>query len=1263
MVSADSATGFALDSLKRLIRWLFVVVVVLEVVVSMLVEPGRGYSMLWALTSLDRSAVGALALGGSAWLVLAIAKLWPPAFLRLSAGLFVVGLALAFAIKALYAPDMLRTNVAVIGMALTIPSTLAFAYASWAALRGLSTHGPVNLFWHLTAFFVLMGIFTIDGLNIGLALLPRTYDGMAYHVDSVFGPSLAVTFGQVLQDQPFVKSATQVVYDLIGYVAVVFTGLVLRAGKAVPMRLWQFAFWPYAIGGLLYLWLPITGPAYAFPNLFPNAMPEATSLPLASMIGPLAYRNGMPSMHLTGALLLLYAALCIRNRPVALGSMLFVLLTAWATLSLGEHYAIDLVVALPFSAALAAVLLSPASLRSVARYRNMTAASAMVTALWLVGLRLAPAAFVRYPLLTIAFAFLSAVLALLTVRHIVNRVREINDAFDRHSLPEQSVTNERTFAPVAQRLKSHWPTAIFFLSGLAGLMYEVVFSKALALSFGSTALANYTVLATYMGGMAVGSWVGGRWAAATSNPLRGYAICELLIGAYAAVTPVLFSAMQAAYVTLSAGHAPDASILTPLRVALGAITLGVPTVLMGATFPLMLKYVRGHAASSEQSIAALYGSNVIGAAIGSFLGGYLLLPLAGKAGATLFAAALSLVAALLALRRSKDLTSASPPQPAVTGPSSTIGSTSVATALDTKCRTRGRVIVAAVVLGVGGALTLALEVVYIHLLAVVAGNSVYAFSLMLAAFLSGLGIGAEICRRWLSGKLPSILVLVVAELGLAVAIAATAHIWDGIPVYFGSFGAYMPDIGFAGREVIRALVCFVAMLPSAAFIGMAYPAAMDILSQSADRDINRGVGVAAMLNTTGNILGVFVGGFLLLPTFGSLMTVRILAYAAFAIACLAIVVATARLAAATRVRAYIAASIVALVLLLQPKSFDYEDLTNGANVYFTPQSWGKHIEHIESVSGGLTSVATVDSKVFTLLTNGKFQGNNAEGGEMVAQVGFAIAPLLHTAMRERALVIGYGTGVTSRVLQEAGFETLDVAEIASDVVTLADKYFSNVNGKVLYRPGVNLYVTDGRNFLLTQDRTYDLISMEISSIWFAGAANLYNREFYQLAKRRLRAQGVLQQWVQLHHIRAVDVAYVLGSVRSEFKYVWLYVIGGQGIIVATNSEQSSRRPENAQKLLSAEALKPLLALYRNHPEDAARGLALGPADIERLIAKYDVSMERMVSTDNNLYLEYSTPKGNAIRTGGLAEGNINTLRREAGLATNNADLDGANAKP
>ena len=194
---------------------------------------------------------------------------------------------------------------------------------------------------------------------------------------------------------------------------------------------------------------------------------------------------------------------------------------------------------------------------------------------------------------------------------------------------------------------------MFVLSGFAGLMYEVVFSKSLALTFGGTATAIYTVLATYMGGMAIGAWLGGRLAAGREHPLVLYAFCELGIGAYCAATSLVFGGIQAAYVHLATGIAPDAPALTVLRVSLGIAGLFPPTVLMGMTLPILARFLEQRSYALGRSIAVLYAANTVGAALGALFVGYAVIPALGIKGTTMGAVVMNFLVAFLAIRLHK----------------------------------------------------------------------------------------------------------------------------------------------------------------------------------------------------------------------------------------------------------------------------------------------------------------------------------------------------------------------------------------------------------------------------------------------------------------------------------------------------------------------------------------------------------------------------------------------------------------------------------
>jgi predicted membrane-bound spermidine synthase len=1111
----------------------------------------------------------------------------------------------------------------------------SLAVFAWWAARGNDRQRAKGTALLAASTILLVYVLSIEAYLLLVGRLhPQTYDFIAYIIDGTYGfqPSetVAVVMRHLLGDTGLLSFA----YRALPYAFPVLFAMQLRANARVPVNLYTMLVTSALTVLALYQLCPIAGPFYAFGIDFPHSLPDAAQLPQAPTVVPvLTARNGMPSMHLGWSLLLWMNAGYLGGWARA-GYALLLGLTVLATLGLGEHYLIDLVAGVPAAVALQALCTRVLPWDSPER-RHAVLGGAGLVAFWIIAVRYGLQAFLLVP----GLAWLATIGTLAACVALYRPLARATRA--ALALPEAPAQAPSRAQDVGARRELRAVGLMFVLSGFAGLVYQVLFSKALALSFGSTATATYTVLATYMGGMALGAWLGGRLASQRTDALKLYAYCELGIGLYCAATPWIFRAIQALYVALAAGSDADAAELTVLRVLLGATALSVPTLLMGMTLPILARFFQSRAASLGTSVALLYGANTVGAALGALLAGYLIIPALGVFKTTLFTALLNLVVAALALRLVRQLgpeAPAAPIGPAAAQPVATV---------DAGARRLGWL--ALLLLGLGGVVTLALEVNYIHLLAVVAGNSVYAFSLMLFSFLLGLAGGAQIAHWLLAGRAPLALCLAWIEFALAGAVLLGVYLWGSLPAYFASFAFYPVVEAFGTRELIRGLVCMVAMLPPALAIGALYPLAMEAVGRAHPAQAIRALGRAAALNTAGNIVGVLLAGFVLLPAIGALRSIQGLALLSLLLGAAVLAFAGAGQARA-RAGAWVPAALVVALLATQPASFDYGALASGANVYFAPQNFGRVIDHAESADGGLTTVVQTEpvngQRALTLLTNGKFQGST--GGEMIAQIGFAVAPLLHTPARSRALLIGYGTGVSARTLHEAGFQSMDIVELSADIVRLADTHFAGVNAQVSRATGVRTHITDGRNFLLLQKHDYDLVSIEISSIWFAGAASLYNREFYQLVKRRLRADGVLQQWVQLHHITPLDLLYILGTVRAEFSHVWLYYLGGQGIIVASNDSRRQPAQENFHKLQASTSFAPLLRELGSSYEVLASATLLSPAGTERLLNSFSAPATRWVSTDDNLYLEYSTPKGNVLDGLQSRDNNVAFLRRVGG---------------
>lgn len=286
----------------------------------------------------------------------------------------------------------------------------------------------------------------------------------------------------------------------------------------------------------------------------------------------------------------------------------------------------------------------------------------------------------------------------------------------------------------------------------------------------------------------------------------------------------------------------------------------------------------------------------------------------------------------------------------------------------------------------------------------------------------------------------------------------------------------------------------------------------------------------------------------------------------------------------------------------------------------------------ESMQGGFTTVKLrrIDSRAsqkssINLFTNGKLQGNDDQTGMVQAQqVGTAVLPSLFTRHFNKALLVGLGTGQGAAVLKQLGFERLDIAKLSPGIVRAVNAEFRQTNLGVLDDPTVHCVLEDGRNLLLTQrDRPYDLITIGLTTIWFSGATNLYSEEFYQLARRHLAEDGVLQQWVQLHRIGPGEIATAIASVRSVFPYVSYWSYDGAGMVLAANHPLD---PAATQRELLASMLSRHGGLAfdgaQNLLDRILQGRLLSEPEVDRMIRE----LRPVINTDQNRHLEYATPK-------------------------------------
>ena len=760
---------------------------------------------------------------------------------------------------------------------------------------------------------------------------------------------------------------------------------------------------------------------------------------------------------------------------------------------------------------------------------------------------------------------------------------------------------------------------LFFLSGLASLGYELVFTKLLGYIFGITAYATSTVLASFMGGLALGSAVIARSADRIRRPLRLYALVELGIGAYMLAVPSLLELVRAGYVGLNRAAPLSPGELTLVRFLLGGAIVVLPSALMGATLPLLARHFVRSGGGDAAVVARLYATNTFGAAAGVVAANYLLLPWTGIYGALAAGALVNLYVGLRALQLQRA------PAPAERSPHSEVPAAGGGASL---VGDRTLLLVALLT----GFVAFGYEVVWTHLLAVVVGSSAYAFGDMLLAFLLGIAGGSAWLARHPAAPGTQLLRLARCQLGVGIAVVATLPLWDRLPLVFQLIGYLFP--GFYLREAVRLAASLAVMAIPTCLMGVSFPLLIDAL-RGGPEQLGRRIGRAYALNTFGAILGSVVTGFGLLPAVGSRLSLLVAAG-------LSILLGTALLwragGAALRpiqLRSSIAAALVLLVGFVFLPGWNYEALLSGSNVYFGPPPRpGRMVFVHEDVQSGVTSVQQRTGNELELRTNGKGEGNNR--GQMEAQWGFALIPALLSHRWERAAVIGLGTGVTAGTIARFPYRQIDIAELSPGIVAAARRYFSDVNGAVLDDPRVRLVLEDGRNLLLLSEQArYDLITIEVTSIWFAGAANLYSREFVELVKARLAPGGVFQQWVQFHHISPLDILRILNTVRQVFPHVTLWHNGSQGMLVASERPLRADYP-TVLRLTSAPTMGPVFdSLPLRHPFALFGDLLLDEAQVDSAITYVSrrvgpaLTRRFFVSSDLLPWLEYSTPRRNA----------------------------------
>lgn len=742
------------------------------------------------------------------------------------------------------------------------------------------------------------------------------------------------------------------------------------------------------------------------------------------------------------------------------------------------------------------------------------------------------------------------------------------------------------------------------LTGASGLIYQVVWFRVLGLIFGVTVHATSAVLAAFMAGLAIGSLLAARVTDRLKNPLLTYGLVEVVIGGLGLLSLPALGLLQPLYRALALQLPETLVLVTSVRFALAFAIMLVPTTLMGMTLPLVVRAVVQRAGSLSGAVSFLYGANTFGAIAGAFLAGFIFIGSLGVPATVGIAAAFNLIVGALWIALA-----AGPFRPSVEGEESVAR----AVAADAP-RFRVSPAVATTVLvayGLSGFVALAYEVVWTRVLAGILPSTVYAFTLMLCAILSGIAVGSWAANPLLKRRANWVLVFVGLEIAIAalallsLAFMAQATRLEAMLLQGAPEGAYL-----LGRPQFMIPFTFAAIFPVAFLMGVTFPVAA-LLYAAGQTDVGRRIGSVYGANVLGAVSGSLAAGLILIPLFGAQRTIWLLSLGNI-LAALAVLV-VARLPARTNVLVGATSAAILLVAAVASPNL-YVALSEG-------EARGLRTIWLHEGQDATVSVVRAPDNRLYLKVNS--QGMGADGGPQARfhhRLGH-LGPLIHPNPRE-LLIIGLGVGATAGASALHPDLKVTIVELVPGVVEAAE-LFRAANYDVLRRDNVTLEVDDGRNFLLLTDRKFDIIESDPILPRNAGAANLYSADFYRLVRGALKDDGVFVQWVD-PTLPPTAHRMMVRTFLREFPGATMWE---NGAVLVGAREALRVPPERLAARLQDPRIAPALeAAGLRTPDDVLRGYVGGP----RELAFY--AGTGPIMTDANPYIEYylSLPSGGSV---------------------------------
>ncbi|MDS4026342.1 MAG: fused MFS/spermidine synthase [Candidatus Contendobacter sp.] len=757
--------------------------------------------------------------------------------------------------------------------------------------------------------------------------------------------------------------------------------------------------------------------------------------------------------------------------------------------------------------------------------------------------------------------------------------------------------------PRDQRIDAAKVYLIFTASGAAALIYQVIWGRWLNLLFGNTTVSVAIVLSSFMLGLALGSHLVGRQLRRIANPMLVYVLFELGIGIFAILFPWLAQGVDILFVALvNDKTAFLTSAIT--RMVISFLLLMVPTILMGATLPLLTDFFRRHPKNTHTwRVGLLYAANTLGAAFGAFFASFMLIESIGVRSTTLIAALLNFLVALIGFQYSKGFVGQWTPP------------VETPVAANQKILTKAGQLALAVLAG-SGAVALISEVLWTRTLEILVGASTYAFATILIVYLLGIAIGSWIMSLLVNllkqETLPYWLVGLQAAMGVWTIMAIS--LFQGLTHHLLQHSGGMVHITVIVWSYIQSGSI---LFPLALLSGAVFPVATRIIDQNTEDALGEHIARAYAWNTVGAVIGSLIGGFLIAPWFDYFGALYFLAILYIGVALLSIVFIFNDPFAGPRTFFQKAICFCALAAIggfclyqILYSNIYIDHLTR----FFKETKQDRSIVYHKPGFQGVVTVLKGKNKLHdALLINGRGMTVKVGDTKMMAHL-----PLLIHDNPNDTLVICFGMGTTYRSAISYG-KKVTAVELVKEVYEAFDYFYGDAQRVRDYSKG-RLVVDDGRNFLKVSQDHFDVITVDPPPpIDSAGVNNLYSAEFINLAKSRLKEGGIMAHWLPLPNTGAgVEDWKTFSMLLKTFAKAFPYTLAiqgleGYGLHVLGSEKPISYSLEKIQRKLSAPAVKDDMNEWRDIPLEYFSQLS--PVDMSKLDSFF-------ILTDDRPYLEF-----------------------------------------